>query len=310
MKAIVYEKYGEAAVLKLREVEKPAPKKDEVLIKIIATSVSAADWRLRKADPFLARIFNGLFKPKKVKILGAELPGIVEEIGQNVKSFKKGDSVFAYSIPKFGGYAEYTCFKEKDLIAPKPSNMSFEEAATTPLGSLTALILLRKAKISSQKKVMIYGASGSVGTFAVQLAKYFGAEVTAVCSTKNIDLVKSLGADNVIDYTNTDISTLNAPFDIVFDAVGKLSKSQHSKTLHTNGNVVSVKSQTRPSKDDLLFIKNVVESGGLFSFIDRSYQIEDIREAHLYAEQFRKRGNVAVSVFSANNYTLNQTSVV
>ncbi len=301
MKAVVYKKYGTPDVLELREIDKPIPKNDEVLIKVISTSVSAADWRLRKADPFLARIFNGLFKPKRVQVLGLELSGIVEEVGQSVKSLKKGDAVFAYCGLKFGGYAEYRCFQEKDLIIQKPTNMSFDEAATTPLGSLTALTLLRKAKISSGKKVMIYGASGSVGTFSIQIAKYFGAEVTAVSSTKNLDLVKSLGADYVIDYKKTDLTTLNSKFDIVFDAVGKLRKSQYSNVFHSKGNFVSVKSQTMPTKEDLQFVKNIIESGRLISVIDRMYQLDEIKEAHLYVEQFRKKGNVVVQITPPTN---------
>lgn len=296
MKAVVYEKYGRAEVLNLTEIDKPIPKNDEVLIKVISTSVSAADWRLRKADPFLARIFNGLFKPKRVKILGFEISGIVEEIGKNVKGFEKGDAVFAYCGLKFGGYAEYICLNETDIIAHKPENMSFEEAATTPLGSLTALFFLRKANVSGGQRILIYGASGSVGTFAIQLAKYFGAEVTAVCSTKNMVLVKSLGADYVIDYTNTDLTTLNSKFDLVFDAVGKLRKSKFSKVIHCNGNFVSVRSQTKPTQDNLLFIKGIIESGRLTSVIDRTYKLYDIKEAHLYVEQFRKKGNVAVQI--------------
>lgn len=296
MKAIVYEKYGTADVLNLTEIDKPIPKNDEVLIKIISTSVSAADWRLRKADPFLARIFNGLFKPKRVKILGFEISGIVEETGKNVSGFKKGDAVFAYCGLKFGGYAEYICLKETDIIAQKPENMSFEEAATTPLGSLTALYFLRRANVSNGQKILIYGASGSVGTFAIQLAKYFGAEVTSVCSKKNINLVKSLGADYSIDYTTTEITSLQEKFDILFDAVGKISNSDYSKIMSTNGKFVSVKSQSKPAKNDLHFIKELIESKKLISIVDKTYKLKDIREAHRYVEQFRKSGNVAVLV--------------
>tara|TARA_R110002126_G_scaffold8957_8_gene41237 strand:- start:1445 stop:2341 length:897 start_codon:yes stop_codon:yes gene_type:complete len=296
MKAIVYEKYGTADVLNLTEIDKPIPKNDEILIKIISTSVSAADWRLRKANPFLVRIFNGLFKPKRVKILGFEISGIVEKTGKNVSGFKKGDAVFAYCGLKFGGYAEYLCLKETDIIEQKPENMSFEEAATTPLGSLTALYFLQKANVSNGQKILIYGASGSVGTFAIQLAKYFGAKVTSVCSQKNIDLVKSLGTDYSIDYTTTDITSLKEKFDVIFDAVGKISKSDFRKILSHNGRFVSVKSQSRPTQNDLHFIKMLIESENLISIIDKTYKLKDIREAHRYVEQFRKRGNVAVLV--------------
>lgn len=296
MKAIVYEKYGTADVLNLTEIDKPIPKNDEILIKIISTSVSAADWRLRKANPFLVRIFNGLFKPKRVKTLGFEISGIVEKTGKNVSGFKKGDAVFAYCGLKFGGYAEYLCLKETDIIEQKPENMSFEEAATTPLGSLTALYFLRKANVSNGQKILIYGASGSVGTFAIQLAKYFGAKVTSVCSQKNIDLVKSLGTDYSIDYTTTDITSLKEKFDVIFDAVGKISKSDFRKILSHNGRFVSVKSQSRPTQNDLHFIKMLIESENLISIIDKTYKLKDIREAHRYVEQFRKRGNVAVLV--------------
>jgi NADPH:quinone reductase-like Zn-dependent oxidoreductase len=270
MKAIVYEKYGTADVLNLTEIDKPIPKNDEVLIKIISTSVSAADWRLRKADPFLARIFNGLFKPRRVKILGFEISGIVEETGKNVSEFKKGDAVFAYCGLKFGGYAEYTCLKETDIIAHKPGNISFEEAATTPLGSLTALFFLRNANVSNGQKILIYGASGSVGTFAIQLSKYFGAKVTSVCSQKNINLVKSLGSDCSIDYKATKITSLHEKFDIIFDVVGKISKSDCRKIMSTNGKFVSVKSQSKPTKNDLQYIKELVESKKLISIIDKT----------------------------------------
>ncbi len=298
MKAVIYERYGTADVLNIQDIEKPVPKSDEVLIKIYATSVTAGDWRLRKADPFLVRLFNGLFKPKRVKILGFELSGIIEAVGENVKSFKQGDAVFAFCGLKFGGYAEYKCMKETEIIALKPSNMSFEEAATAPLGALTALSFLHKAKINNGQKVLIYGASGSVGTFAIQLAKNFGAEVTAICSTKNIDLVKSIGADKVLDYTKEDFTSLHEKFDIVFDAVGKAKKSSGKNILKLSGHYVSVTSQTKPIKEDFLFVKELIEAGKITSVIDRIYNIDEIRDAHRYVEQFRKRGNVAVNIIA------------
>lgn len=296
MKAVVYERYGSPDVLELKDIQKPVPEPGEMLVKVYATSVTAGDWRMRRADPFLVRIFAGLFKPSRVKILGFELAGVIEEVGKDVKSFKKGESVFASCGFRFGAYAEYKCLPENDLVAHKPFNMTFEEAATVPIGGLTALRLLTQAHVKEGHTVLIYGASGSVGTFAIQIGKYFGAVITAVCSTANIELVRSLGADHVIDYTKEDFTKIPSPFDVIFDAVGKTSRSVYKHLLKPGGRYVSVSGMPKEKPDDLLFLKELIESGKLRTVIDRRYTLAQIREAHAYAEQFRKKGNVVVNI--------------
>ena len=294
MKAIVATQYGGPEVLQLKEVKKPTLKANEILIKVHATTVTAADFRMRSftvpaAVWIPARLALGITKPRQ-PIFGSELAGVVEAVGKDVTRYKIGDQVFASTLTEnFGGYAEYKCLPEQAMMTIKPTNITYEEAAAIPIGATTALRLLWKGNIQRGQKVLIYGASGSVGTYAVQLAKYFGAEVTGVCSTANLDMVKSLGADHVIDYTKEDFSSSKAQYDVIFDTLAKFQKSQYSKVLAPNGNFVTMaKLDTKESMENLVFIKELIEAGEIKAFIDRCYPLEEMVEAHRYVDSGRK----------------------
>ena len=307
MQAMVYTEYGPPDVLHLAEVAKPAPKDNEILVKVCATTVSAGVlWARTGRHPdsklftLMVRLLFGLTKPRKT-ILGYEFAGEVEAVGRAVNRFKKGDQVFGTTTGlRAGAYAEHVCLPEEwkqGVVARKPVNMTCAEAAAVPIGGMAALFLLKRANIQRGQKVLIYGASGSVGTYAVQIARrHFEAEVTGVCSTSNCALVRSLGAGEVIDYTQEDFTQSGETYDVIFDAVGKLSRSHAKRSLKKNGNYLTVKSTTSEVTENLLLLKELVEAGKIRAVIDRSYPLEQTAEAHRYVEKGHKKGNVVITI--------------
>jgi NADPH:quinone reductase-like Zn-dependent oxidoreductase len=325
MKAIVYTKYGSPDVLHLNEVEKPTPKDDEVLIKVQAASANPADWHTMRATPFLARLVNGFFKPKNSR-LGADVAGRVEAVGKNVTQFQVGDEVFGcMALNELSSFAEYVCAHESAAVALKPANVTFEQAAAVPLAAFTALQGLRdKGQIRSGQTVLINGASGGVGTFAVQIAKSFGAEVTGVCSTRNLEMVRSIGADHVIDYTREDFTQNGQQYDLIYCAVGNRSISDYQRALKpqgvcviagftslrrlfehmilgprkskAGGKQVGLMPTMKPNKQDLVFVKELLEAGKVIPVIDRRYPLSETAEAIRYLETGRAMGKVILTV--------------
>lgn len=317
MKAAVYREYGPPEVLQVKEVEKPMPKDNEILLKIKATAVNSGDWRLRKADPYAVRFIFGFRRPK-IHILGTVFSGEVERVGKTVKQFKVGDFVFGHTDMSLGSYAEYKCLPENASMAIKPLTISHQEAAVIPFGGVTALHFIKKAALKPGHKVLVVGASGAVGSAAVQLAKSFGAHVTGVCSTTNVSLVKSIGADKVIDYTKEDFTRNGETYDVIFDSVNTISVSRSVKSLNKNGimilsaagisemlqglliSLTSTKKVLagviRHKAADIVFLKQLIEAGKYKAVIDRTYPLEQIAQAHAYVEKGHKKGNVAIDV--------------
>ena len=302
MRAVVCTRYGPPEVLQLKDLPKPTPRSSEVRIKIFATAVTASDCIVRAFNvrfplKLPMGVVLGFTKPRK-PILGLVLAGEVESVGQDVTRFKPGSQVYAFTAFRFGAYAEYECLPEKAVLALKPSNVTYEQAAAIPYGGLLALYFLKIANIQSRQSVLVYGASGAIGTAAVQLAKHFGAEVTGVCSTANLDLVKSLGADAVIDYTKEDFAQNEARYDLIFNAIGKRKAMlQAEGSLNPDGMHITVDdSSPRLRVEDLVFLTELVEAGRLRPVIDRRYPLEQIVEAHRYVDMGHKKGNVVINV--------------
>lgn len=322
MKAIVYERYGPPEVLQLKEVEKPTPKDNEVLIKTHATTVTSGDWRVRSLNVpagfgLIMRLVFGVSRPKQ-PILGTELAGVIESVGKNVRKFKVGDHVFAFSDAAMGCHAEYKCMPQDGAIALKPANLTFDETAAISFGGTTALSFLRRGKLQRGESVLVNGASGGVGTAVVQLAKHFGADVTGVCSTANVELVRSLGASRVIDYTKEDFTQNGETYDVIVDTVGTAPFSRSKASLKEGGRLLMVLgglpdmlqipwvSMTSSKKiiagpatgraEDLRFLAELAEAGEFKPVIDRRYPFEQIAEAHRYVDTGRKRGNVIITL--------------
>jgi NADPH:quinone reductase-like Zn-dependent oxidoreductase len=324
MRAVVYDRYGTPDVLRLEDVERPVPKDDEVLVKIRAAAVTRADCATREANrrsglavTLISRSISGLRRPKQ-RILGSELAGEVEAAGAAVSEFAVGDQVFGSTGFRFGAHAEFTCIPESARIAHKPAGMSFEEAAAVCDGGLNSLWCLRLAKLRAGQRILIYGASGAIGTAGVQLAKRFGADVTAVCSTKNLELVRSLGADRVIDYTQEDFTQNGQTYDVIFDAVGKHSFRRCRRSLKHGGSYLATDGlgnlilalwtsrigdkkvifqiPPRYTKKDVLFLKELIEAGRYQAVIDRRYPLEDVADATRYVETEKKTGNVVLTI--------------
>jgi NADPH:quinone reductase-like Zn-dependent oxidoreductase len=319
MKAAVYRKYGPPEVVQVTEADKPSPRSGELLLKVYATTVNRTDCGFRSAEYFVSRFFSGLFRPK-FRILGNEFAGVVEAVGNNVSLFNVGNRVFGYNDTKFGAHAEYMTIAETDAITTMPDDLTFEQAAPITEGAHYALCDIRAAKIKSGQDVMIYGASGAIGSAAVQLVKYLGAKVTAVCSTQNVEAVRSLGADHVIDYLTRDYTKIDQKFDFIFDAVGKSSFGKCKPLLKKDGTYISTELGKNgeniflalltplsggrkvkfplPSikKEDVVFLKKLVDSGKFKPLVDRSWHIDDIVDAYRYVETGQKTGNVVITV--------------
>lgn len=325
MRAAIYREYGPPEVVQITEVARPKPAANELLVRVHAATVCPADWRYRKADPFSCRLFSGLFRPTKIRILGMEFAGIVEALGESVTRFQAGDAVFGSTgFFRMGTHAEYVCVSESGVVAAKPANLSFHEAAGVLYGGVSALYFLRKAGIRAGQHVLVYGASGSVGIFAVQLAKHFGAKVTGVCSTRNLELVQSLGADEVIDYTTEDFAQRGQLYDIIVDTVGKSGFGRSLRSLVRGGAYVRVGGSggfptifagiaagwwlsligrarvvggvASGGRHAQGLLKGLLETGQIRTVIDRCYSLDQIAEAHRYVEAGHKRGNVVIDL--------------
>lgn len=319
MKAAVYKNYGPPEAVKIMEVEKPSPGSDEVLVKVYATTVNRTDCGFRSAEYFISRFFSGLFKPK-IGILGNEFAGMIDAVGKDVKLFKVGDKVFGYNDTKFGAHAEFMSIAEKEAIVTMPADVSFEQAAPITEGAHYALCDIKAAKVTSGQDIMIYGATGAIGSAAVQLVKYFGATVTAVCNTQNVEVVKSLGADQVIDYQTQDYTKVDQKFDLIFDAIGKSSFAKCKPLLKKQGIYISTELGKNSEniflalltplfkgrkvlfplptikKEDVIFLKKLFELGKFKPLVDRSYNLDNIVDAYKYVETRQKVGNVVITI--------------